>query len=90
MTASNISNFIYKELIKASNLFDFDSADMLLREQLQEQDVGANFLPYYENHVREILREQLTTGLKIGFSAGANWTNNNAESKNKIIKMIAG
>ena len=45
---------------------------MLLPEQLQEQDVEATFIPYYKNHVNEILRKQLTTGLKIGFSAGAN------------------
>ena len=62
---------------------------MLLREQLQEQNVRAAFILYYENHNREILREQLTTGLKIGLSAGANWTNNNAESKNKVMKMIS-
>ena len=69
---------------------DFDSADALLREQLIEHEKGSSFLPYYEKYVKSILREQLSTGLRIGFAAGANWTNNNAESKNAIIKMIAG
>ena len=63
---------------------------MLLREQLKEHIKGSIFLPYYEKHVQGILREQLTKGLQIGFASGANWTNNNAESKNKIIKMISG
>lgn len=90
ITATDISNFVYNELIKAQTIMDFESADLLLREQLKEHEKGANFLPYYEKHVSSILKEQLSTGLRIGFSSGANWTNNNAESKNKIIKMITG
>ena len=30
---------------------DFDSADLLLREQLKKQEKGANFLSYYDKHV---------------------------------------
>ena len=44
-------------------------------------------MDYYERHVQPILRNQVASGLRIGFASG-NLTNNNAESKNYIIKMI--
>lgn len=85
--ANDVSKFIYNELIKAKSLSNFDAADILLKEQLKEHEKASRFIPYYEQHIRMILRNQLETGLRIGF-AGGNWTNNNAESKNHIIKMI--
>lgn len=75
--------------MKAKSLDDFDSADLLIREQLKEDVTASSFISYYEQHVQPVLREQLYTGLSIGF-ASANWTNNNAESKNYILKMICG
>ena len=62
---------------------------MLLKEQLKEQNGGDRFLIYYERYVEGILREQLGTGLRIGFAL-ANWTNNTAESVNSILKMLTG
>ena len=85
ITATDISKFIYNELIKAKSIADYDSADMLLCEQLKEHQHVSRFLAYYEQNVRPILKTQLTTGLRVGFASGANWTNNNAESKNKIL-----
>ena len=90
ITATDISRFIYNELIKAKSLDDFDSADTLLCEQLNEHQHGSRFLAYYKQHVRPLLKTQLNTGIRVGFASGANWTNNNAESKNKIIKLILG
>ena len=85
--ATDISKFIYNELIKVTSLSNFDAADLLLREQLKEFKGGPRFLEYYESHVQGVLRNQLVSVLRIGFATG-NWTNNNAESKNYIIKMI--
>ena len=62
---------------------------MLIQEQLQELPDAQTFLLYYQRHVLQVLREQLDTGLSVGF-ATADWTNNNAESKNYILKMISG
>ena len=62
---------------------------MLLKEQLREQHSGDRFLFYYEKHIEKILRHQLVSGLRIGFSSG-NWTNNTCESINSILKMLTG
>jgi hypothetical protein len=75
-------------LINAKTISDFNEADLVLNEHLKEHQRVDQFIPYYTEHVRPLLQSQLSTGLRIGFSSG-NWTNNNAESKNAIIKYIA-
>ena len=66
---------------------DFKKADICLRVSLENDPELSKFIPYYHKHVRPILEEQLANGLKIGFDTGY-WTNNNAESKNYILKLL--
>ena len=81
-----LSSFI-KQLIKVNSLSNFDAANALLKAQLNEYQEGPRFVQYYKLYVKDVLRDELVSGLRIGFTSG-NWSDNNAESKNHIVKLI--